>query len=70
MTGAFPSYLERLRSREAAELGEGVGWWGRVFGMGEGRRSGDGGVKCEVRLWWTTVRSGQVRNDGGIKMQG
>ena len=34
------------------------------------RRSGDGGVKCEVRLWWTTVRSGQVRNDGGIKMQG
>ena len=55
MTGAFPSYLDRLRSREAAELGEGVGWWGRVFGMGEGRRSGDGGILgrriAETELW-------------------
>lgn len=45
-------------------------------------RGVDGGVKarllcphrtegaCEVSLWWTTVRSVQVRNDGGIEKQG
>ena len=34
LTGAVLSYLDRLRSRKAAELGEWVGCWGRVFGMG------------------------------------
>lgn len=54
LTGAVPSYLERLRSRKAVELGEGWDSGEESLELG-GRRSGDRGILGrrigETGLW-------------------